>query len=214
MKVIGLTGSIGMGKSTTAAMLRRLGVPVFDADAEVHRLMAPGGAAVRPIAAAFADLPGLVTPAGGIDRKVLGGRVLGDRQDLARLEAILHPLVRARRRVFLAALARRRVPRALLDVPLLYETGGDAGCDAVLVATAPAFLQRARVLARPGMDETRFRQILAKQLPDREKRRRTPYIVETGLGRSYTLRLLRRYLREIGAGSGRGSRYARGRVRH
>jgi dephospho-CoA kinase len=214
MKIIGLTGSIGMGKSSAAQMLRRLGLPVFDADATVHRLMGPGGIAVEQVRAAFPDLKNLVTPAGAIDRHVLGGRVLGDPPALARLEAILHPLVAVARRDFLAAVARRRVPMAVLDVPLLYETGGDAACDAVLVVSAPAFLQRQRVLGRAGMDETRFLNILKQQVPDREKRRRTQYVVETGLSKSYTLMELRQYLREIGAAPQSRSRHARGCVRH
>lgn len=194
MILVGLTGSIGMGKSTAAQALRRLGVPVHDADAAVHRLLAPGGAAVSPVLAEFPDVG---TPEGGIDRRQLGAVVFGDAAALKRLEAILHPLVGVAKRRFLAAAARRRRRLVVLDVPLLYETGGDRACDAVLVVSAPGFLQRQRVLARPGMTNEKFRAILAKQLPDAEKRRRTPYVIPTGLGRRVSLDRLRAALRAI-----------------
>jgi dephospho-CoA kinase len=192
--LVGLTGSIGMGKSTAAQALRRLGLPVHDADAAVHRLLAPGGRAVAAVLAAFPDVG---TPDGGIDRRKLGAQVFGDPAALKRLEAILHPLVRAAKRRFLAAAARRRRRVVVLDVPLLYETGGERGCDAVLVVSAPAFLQRQRVMARPGMTLEKFRGILAKQMPDAEKRRRAPYGVPTGLGRRFSLDRLRAALRDI-----------------
>lgn len=213
MKIVGLTGSIGMGKSTTAAMLRRLRIPVFDADAEVHRLMAPGGGAVAAVLAAF---PGVDNPKGGIDRKKLGADVFGDTPALRRLEAILHPRVHAARHAVLKACGRRRAAMVVLDVPLLYEGGGDRGCDAVLLATTSAMLQRQRVLARPGMTETQFRQILGRQVPDAVKRRRTPYIVETGLGKRYALTRLRDYIRTLEADGKPGSwgRHARNRVRY
>ncbi|HEV2676860.1 MAG TPA: dephospho-CoA kinase [Aliidongia sp.] len=194
MIVIGLTGSIGMGKSTAAAALRRLGLPVHDADAAVHRLLAPGGAAVQPVLAAFPDV---ADPAGGINRQRLGTRVFGDAAALKRLEAILHPRVRAAKRRFLAAQARHRRPMVVLDVPLLYETGGERECDAVLVVSAPAFLQRQRVLARPGMSKAKFRAILGKQMPDREKRRRSSFVIQTGMGRRFSLDRLRTALRSI-----------------
>ena len=194
MILVGLTGSIGMGKSTAAQALRRLGLPVHDADAAVHRLLAPGGAAVAAVLAQFSDVG---TPDGGIDRRKLGGVVFGDSAALKRLEAILHPLVRAAKHRFLAAAARRRRRLVVLDVPLLYETGGERACDAVLVVSAPGFLQRQRVLARPGMTSEKFRAILAKQLPDAEKRRRTPYVIPTGLGRRVSLDRLRAALRAI-----------------
>ena len=196
MILIGLTGSIGMGKSTAAAALRRLGLPVHDADAAVHRLLAPGGAAVRPVLAAFPDVG---NPAGGIDRQRLGTRVFGDPAALKRLEAILHPRVRAAKRRFLATQARRRRPMVVLDVPLLYETGGERECDAVLVVSAPAFLQRQRVMARPGMTPGKFRAILAKQMPDAQKRRRTPHVIQTGNGRRFSLDRLHAALRAIEA---------------
>jgi len=192
--LVGLTGSIGMGKSTAAQALRRLGIPVHDADAAVHRLLAPGGAAV---AAVLAQFPGVGTPEGGIDRRRLGGVVFGDAAALKRLEAILHPLVGAAKRRFLAAAARRRRRLVVLDVPLLYETGGEKGCDEVLVVSAPGFLQRQRVLARPGMTHEKFRAILAKQLSDAEKRRRTRHVIPTGLGRRLSLDRLRAALRTI-----------------
>jgi dephospho-CoA kinase len=194
MRLIGLTGSIGMGKSTAAQMLKRLGLPVHDADAAVHRLLAPGGGAVAPVLAAF---PEVGAADGGIDRRKLGAAVFGDDAALKRLEAIIHPRLGAGKTRFLAAAARRRAAMAVLDVPLLYETGGETACDAVLVVSAPAFLQRQRVLARPGMTEPKFRAILAKQMPDAEKRRRTPYVIPTGLGRRFSLYRLRAALRAI-----------------
>ncbi|WP_085121885.1 dephospho-CoA kinase [Tistlia consotensis] len=194
-RVLGLTGSIGMGKSTAAGMLRRLGVPVHDADAAVHRLMAKGGAAVPAIEAAF---PGVVVE-GRVDRRRLGARVFADPAALRRLEAILHPRVRAAARRFVERHARRRVPLICLDIPLLFETGGEAQCDAVAVVTAPSWLQRQRVLRRPGMTEDKFRQILAQQLPDAEKRRRAQFVVQTGLGKRDTLRQLRSIVRQMEA---------------
>jgi dephospho-CoA kinase len=194
MIVLGLTGSVGMGKSTAAAMLRRLGVPVHDADATVHRLMAHGGAAVAAVAKAFPDMR---RKDGGIDRVALGRRVFADAKALQRLERILHPLVRQSQQSFLAAARARREPLVVLDVPLLFESGGKARWDKVLVVSAPAAVQRARVMARPGMTEARFRAILAKQMPDAEKRRRADYVVQSGLGRALTYRTLRRILREL-----------------
>ena len=194
MVIVGLTGSIGMGKSTAAQALKRLGLPVHDADAAVHRLLAPGGRAVAAVLAAFPDAG---APDGGIDRRKLGAEVFGDGAALKRLEAILHPQVGAAKRRFLAAAARRRRHVVVLDVPLLYETGGERACDAVLVVSAPRFLQRQRVMARPGMTLEKFRGILAKQMPDAEKRRRTPYVVPTGLGRRVSLDRLRAALRDI-----------------
>ena len=186
MLIVGLTGSIGMGKSTAAATLRRLGLPVHDADAAVHRLMARGGAAVEAVAQAF---PGVECD-GAIDRKRLAARVLEDPAALQRLEAILHPLVRRETHRFLAQQARLRRPIAVLDIPLLYETGAERRCDVVIVVSAPAFIQRARVLSRPGMTEARFRAILARQLPDAEKRRRADFVVQTGLDKAHALRQL------------------------
>jgi len=185
-----------MGKSTAAAMARDLGVPVHDADAAARRLLAPGGEAVEAVLAAFPDV---AAADGGIDRIRLGDRVFRDTAALRRLEAITHPLVRRAEAAFLARQARRRVPLVVLDIPLLYETGGERRCDAVLVVSAPAFLQRQRVLRRPGMTEVKFRGILGKQVPDAEKRRRTRWVLPTGLGKAVTRRALRRALADIKA---------------
>ncbi len=200
MKIVGLTGSIGMGKSTAAWMMARLGCLVFDADATVHRLMAPGGAAVAHILAAF---PNVGAACGGIDRTRLGRAVFGQPQALRRLESILHPLVRQAERKFLADAARRRVASVVLDIPLLYETKGEGRCDGVMVVSAPGFLQAARVLKRPGMTMDRLAKIRAQQMPDSEKRRRTRHIVPTGLGKRFALRHCRHCLSTIKAGPSR-----------
>lgn len=192
MIVLGLTGSIGMGKSTAAGMLRRMRVPLFDADAEVHRLLAPGGAAVSRVERVF---PGVRNEAGGIDRRSLGGRVFGKAEALRRLEGILHPMVRAAERRFVARACARGEPLVVLDIPLLFETAGTDRCDYVLVVSAPARLQRDRVIRRPGMTPRRFAEILRAQLPDREKRRRADFVVETALSRAGTLRQLRAIVR-------------------
>jgi dephospho-CoA kinase len=194
MKVVGITGSIGMGKSTLSRMVRQMRIPLHDADATVHRLMAPGGRAVAAIAAAF---PGVQKADGAIDRPTLGGHVFGNTPALQRLEAILHPLVRADKAAFVQRARRRRVPLVMLDVPLLFETDGDAYCDAVLVVSAPAFIQKQRVMARPGMTEFTFRQVLGRQMPDVEKRRRADYVIPSGRGLAVTRRALRRALRDI-----------------
>jgi dephospho-CoA kinase len=173
-KILGLTGSIGMGKSTVAAMLRELGVPVFDADAAVHVLQGPGGALLPAIEAAF---PGTTGP-NGVDRPKLGAAVFGDREKLRVLERIVHPAVAAMRLSFLEEHAER--PLVCFDIPLLYEKGGAEGLDAVAVVSAPAEAQRARVLARPGMTEEKFAQILALQVPDAEKRARADHVIDTG----------------------------------
>lgn len=172
--ILGLTGSIGMGKSAVAQMLRALGVPVFDADAAVHTLQAPGSSLLATIEAAF---PGVTGP-GGLSRQALGARVFGDRAALARLEAIMHPAVAAMREAFLAEHAK--APLIVFDIPLLYEKDHDTGLDAVAVVSAPAEIQRARVLARPGMTEARFAQILALQVPDAQKRARADHVIDTG----------------------------------
>ncbi len=193
MFVLGLTGSLAMGKSETARMFRRLGVPVYDADAAVHRLMVRGGAAVAPVGAAF---PGVVVD-GPVDRPALGRRVFGDKAALRRLERIVHPLVGRAQRRFLARHARRRAPLVVLDVPLLFETRGEARTDAIAVATAPYRVQRQRVLARRDMDEGKFHDILDQQMPDRLKRLRADFVLETGLGRAWTLRRVRRIARML-----------------
>jgi dephospho-CoA kinase len=186
MLILGLTGSIGMGKSTAAAMLRGMGIPVCDSDAIVHGALARGGAAVARIDAAF---PGVVID-GAVDRGKLGAAVFGDTPALRKLEAILHPMVRDAQTAFLkrAAVARARI--AVLDVPLLFESGTDARCDCTLVITAPAFLQAQRVLARPGMTRDKLANILARQMPDARKRRLADFVVQSGLGRRHTLRRL------------------------
>ncbi|MCZ7642084.1 MAG: dephospho-CoA kinase [Pseudorhodoplanes sp.] len=176
MFILGLTGSIGMGKTTTARLFAEEGVPVHDADAAVHRLYE--GEAVALIEREF---PG-TTSEGEVDRAKLGARVVGDPQALKRLEAIVHPLVRKSETNFLDDTRRRGAPVVVLDIPLLFETGGDARVDAVVVVTAPAEVQRARVLARPGMTAEKFEALLAKQMPDAEKRRRADFIVDSGHG--------------------------------
>jgi dephospho-CoA kinase len=205
MIVVGLTGSIGMGKSTAAGILRRLGVPVFDADGAVHRLLAPGGPAVTGVGKIFpASLAG-----DRIDRGTLGDIVFSDVAALRRLEAILHPLVRRAERNFLAAAARAGRPIVVLDVPLLYETGGDARVDSVIVVSAPRFVQQWRVLARPGMTAEKFRAILARQTPDGEKRRRADYVVSSAGHRGDAFRQLRRIVGDIDARRLRGWRSRR-----
>ena len=176
MIILGLTGSVGMGKSTTARLFVEEGVPVHDSDAAVHRLY--DGEAVPAIEAAF---PG-TTAGGKVDRDRLGARVLGDAAALARLEAIVHPLVRASADRFLAEAKARGAPVAVLDIPLLYETGGEDRVDAVVVVSAPPDVQRERVLARPGMTPEKFAAILAKQLPDAEKRARADFVVDSSRG--------------------------------
>ncbi len=187
MLILGLTGSIGMGKSTAAGALRRLGVPVHDADAAIHRLIGKGGAAVAAVERAF---PG-ATRDGAVDRKRLGDFVFADPSARKRLEAILHPLARAGQRRFLMAAARRREPMVVLDVPLLYETGGDRRCDAVLVVSAPRAIQEQRVMQRPGMTREKLAGILRTQMPDAEKRRRADVVIQTGLDRRAALRQMR-----------------------
>jgi dephospho-CoA kinase len=209
MRIVGLTGSIGMGKSATAAMLRRQGVWVHDADAAVHRLLGKGGAAVAAIGKAF---PGVVKN-GAVDRIALGKRVFGNTKALRRLEAIVHPLVRAQTDRFIAAAARARRPLVILDIPLLYETGGRR-VDKTIVVSAPAFLQAQRVLRRPGMSAEKFAQILSRQMPDREKRRRADAVVSSGLGKASTYRALARALRALRNERGRAwsPGYARRRI--
>ncbi len=186
MRVLGLTGSIGMGKSAAARALRRLGVPVHDADATVHRLVGPGGGAVAAVARAF---PGVVAD-GAVDRAALGRQVFDNPPALARLEAILHPLVQRSEQRFLRGASARRVPVAVLDIPLLFETNGERRCDAVLVVSAPRFVQEARVLRRKGMTAARLLAVRARQMPDAEKRRRADFVVPTGLDKRATLRRL------------------------
>jgi len=189
--ILGLTGSIGMGKTVAAGMFRRLGVPVHDADAAVHRLLAAAGPMAAAVEAAF---PG-VTGGDGIDRGRLAARVFGDAAALGRLEAIIHPAVRADQALFLGRAAARGARLVVLDVPLLFETGADRLCDAVAVVWAPSFVQEGRVLARPGMTRSRLAAILARQMSDAEKRRRADFTIPTGLGRGRTWRAIRRTIR-------------------
>lgn len=178
MIVLGLTGSIGMGKSTTAAMFAAQGVPVYDSDAAVHALYASGGAAVAPVEAAF---PGVVVD-GAIDRAALSARVVGDPEALQKLEAIVHPLVGAHRIGFFEQARASGADIVVLDIPLLYETGGEKAVDKVVVVSAPAQVQRERVLARPGMTPEKLDAILARQTPDAEKRARADVVIDTGQG--------------------------------
>jgi dephospho-CoA kinase len=197
MMILGLTGSIGMGKSATAAMFRELGVPVHDSDAAVHALYA--GRAAPLVEAAF---PG-TTRDGVVDRAALGARVIGDRAQMARLEAIVHPLVRAEEAAFLDAARARGARLVVLDIPLLFETGGDGRVDAVAVVSAPPEVQAARVLARPGMTVEKFQAILAKQTPDAEKRRRAHVVIDTSRGFDAARRQVRDLVRVF---AGRGGR--------
>lgn len=180
MKSIALTGSIGMGKSTVARMFAERGIPVFDADAAVRRLQGPGGALVPRIEERF---PG-TTSNGAVDREALSAAVLGQPEELAALEAIVHPAVHHERTRFI--MEHGGAPALLFDIPLLFETGGDAAFDEVIVVSAPAEVQRQRVLARPGMTAEKFEQILARQLPDREKRKRADHVIDTSVSLAET----------------------------
>ena len=188
MRIVGLTGSIGMGKSAAADYLRFLGVPVYDADAAVHAVYARGGAAVGPVGAAW---PAAVRD-GAIDRAALSALIAADPSVLPRLEGIVHPIVRRRQERFLMAAAQRRAPLIALDIPLLFETGGEGRCDAVLVVSAPAFVQRARVLARPEMTADKLALILARQMPDAEKCARADFVIPSHRGWRTMLGSLRR----------------------
>ena len=170
---LAITGSIGMGKSTVAAMFAEGGIPLFDADAEVRAMQGPGGMLVDAIEERF---PG-TTRNGAVDRDLLAARVLGDRNELAALESIVHPAVMAKRERFIAE--HRNSPALLFDIPLLFETGGERGFDKVIVVSAPADVQRARVLGRPGMTPDKLDRILARQLPDATKRSKADFIVDT-----------------------------------
>lgn len=196
MQVVGLTGSIGMGKSTVAAIFHVLGVPVHDADACVHRLLAPGGGAVKYVARQFPDvvIPGKRT----IHRQKLSAVVFTDEPARARLEAILHPLVRAEQDKFLLKCHKMDQACAVLDIPLLFETGGEQRMDAVVCASAPAFIQARRVLARPGMTRDRFEAILATQMADVDKRRMSDYVIRTSRSRAAIMQEVKRIVRDTG----------------
>jgi dephospho-CoA kinase len=187
--VLGLTGSIGMGKSTTAAMFREAGVPVYDADAAVHATYEKGGACVEPLRAAF---PGVVRD-DAVDREALRQAVLGRPEELKRLGGIVHPIIRGEQRAFFDAAAEAGEDLVVMDVPLLFENGGERHVDAVAVVTAPAEVQRARVLDREGMSPGRLAAILAQQTPDAEKRARADFVIDTGQG----LEPVRRQVAEI-----------------
>jgi dephospho-CoA kinase len=197
MFILGLTGSIGMGKSTTAGFFRKLGAPVHDADATVHKLYA--GPAASLVEAAF---PG-VAPGGKVDRTLLGPRVIGNPEEMRRLEAIVHPLVRAEEQAFLKQAEAARAPVVILDIPLLFETGGETRVDAVVVVTAVPEIQKARVMARPGMTEEKFAAILGKQMPDSEKRRRAHFIVDSGQGMLAAERQVGDILKALAGAAGR-----------
>jgi dephospho-CoA kinase len=199
VRIIGLTGGIGMGKSTAAAAFRRARIPVFDADAAVHALQAPGGRALKAIGAAF---PGTVagTAAGAVlDRAALRAAVLADREALRRLERIIHPMVRAEERAFLARARREGRRAAVLDIPLLLETGGERRVDCVVVVSAPRDVQVHRVRLRGRMDARQIAAVIARQMPDAEKRRRADLVVRTGLSRFHALRTLRRFIQKLRA---------------
>ncbi len=189
--ILGLTGSIGMGKSAVAAMFRGLGVPVFDADAAVHELQGPGGACIVPIERAF---PGTTGPQ-GVDRQKLGAAVFGNAQALKLLESIVHPEVAEMRRAFLADNAD--APLIVFDIPLLYEKTGQHGLDAVVVVSAPAAVQRERVLARPGMTAEKFEQILKLQVPDAEKRKLADHVLDTGVSLAETRHAVQQLVHRI-----------------
>jgi dephospho-CoA kinase len=195
VRIIGLTGGIGMGKSTAAAAFRRARIPVFDADLAVHRMQSKGGRAVKAIEAAF---PG-TTANGAVDRTALRSAVLGNREALTRLEHILHPMVEAEERDFVGR-ARRAGRRAVvLDIPLLFEVKGDARVDTVVVVSAPRAIQIHRVSLRRRMSKADVEAIIARQMPDAEKRRRADLVVRTGLSRNHTLRILNRFIQTLRA---------------
>ncbi len=195
MRIVGLTGGIGMGKSTAAAAFKRARIPVFDADLAVHRMQARGGRAVKAIGKAF---PG-TTRGGAVDRTALRQAVLGNRAALTRLEHILHPMVEAEERAFVSRARRAARPAVVLDIPLLFETGGDTRVDTVVVVSAPRDVQIHRVGLRRRMNKADIAAVIARQMPDSEKRRRADLVVRTGLSRHHTLRILRRFIQTLQA---------------
>jgi dephospho-CoA kinase len=197
MKVIGLTGGIGMGKSTAAAAFRRAGLPVFDADAAVRALQAPGGAALPAIGVTFPDTVSMIGGRAELDRAALRAAVIGNEAALQRLEAILHPLVERAEARFLARARRARVRAAVLDVPLLLETGGQRRVDFVVVVSAPRAIQLQRVRRRGQMSEAQAEAVVARQMPDAQKRKLADLVVRTGLSRACSLRPLRRLIRNV-----------------
>ncbi|MEE9300996.1 MAG: dephospho-CoA kinase [Alphaproteobacteria bacterium] len=207
MVVLGLTGSIGMGKSFAARAFARLGAAVYHADEVVHRLLDPGGGAVAAVAAAFPDVVRETRARRLIDRKALGAIVFEDPEALQRLEAILHPLVAAEEEAFLRAAKETGRWLAVLEIPLLFETGGDRRCDATLVVSAPSYVQRVRVLRRPGMTPEKLIGARARQMPCWEKRRRADFVIDTSGTRRASLRAVRRLVRMLRAR--RGAKRAR-----
>jgi dephospho-CoA kinase len=193
MRIIGLTGGIGMGKSTAAAAFRRARIPVFDADLAVHRMQARGGRAVKAIETAF---PG-TTANGAVDRNALRQAVLGNRAALTRLEHILHPMVEAEERAFVGRARRAGRSAVVLDIPLLFETRGDKRVDTVVVVSAPRAIQIHRVSLRRRMSKADVEAVIARQMPDQEKRRRADLIIKTGLSRAHTLKSLNRFIQTL-----------------
>lgn len=202
MITIGLTGSIGMGKSTTAKLFAEEGAFVWDADKAVHRLYAADGAGARAIKSLVPDAVG----ADGVDREALRDAIIRDPALLQRVEAAIHPLVAADRAAALAAAEKDGVQIAVCDIPLLFETGGDAAFDHIVTVSAPAHMQRARVLARPGMHEAALKTILDKQTPDAEKRRRADFVIETGRGVEVAREQIRALIRALSKEAGRCAR--------
>lgn len=184
MLIIGLTGGIGMGKSTAAQILRRFGLPVYDADHVIHGLLKKRGKAVRPVAKLFPE----AYKRGAIDRKILGQLVFRDPKKLRKLEKILHPLARQEEKIFLQRARKTGICAAILEIPLLFETGGQKRCDVTLCVTAPGAVRKSRVLKRPGMNQTRLKAISERQMSDREKRKLADYVIHTGRGYADTER--------------------------
>ena len=191
--IIGLTGSIGMGKTTASNMLHRLGLPICDSDLLVHGMLAKGGTAVLPVAAEF---DGVVRD-GAVDRVALGQKVFSDKVALKRLEQIIHPLVRLKQVEFIKMCRRQNRVAGILDVPLLYEVKTDRICDFTVVVSAPKFIQKQRVMARPGMTPNRFEETLDRQMPDIEKQKRADFVVPTGLNKRHTLNHLCKIIRTL-----------------
>ena len=191
MIILGLTGSIGMGKSTVSGNFRRLGIPIHDADKTVHDLLRPNGEAFLPVKEMFPE----AVKKGVIDRNIIAGKVFSDEDSLYRIEQVLHPLVQCQEIKFLERCARERKRQVVLDIPLLFETGGENRCDAVITVSAPAFVQERRVLRRRGMTREIMASILARQMPDAEKRRRSDFVILTGLGRDFSLLQIRNIVR-------------------
>ena len=194
MIVLGLTGSVGMGKSAVAKMARDMGIPTYSADEAVHDVLDKGGCAVAPVAKAFPE----TLKRGKIDRKLLGGAVFGKPEKLRRLEEIIHPLITKAEKDFLREARRAKARAALLEIPLLFETGAERRCDLVLCASAPRAVQKARVLKRPNMDVKKFRALLKRQMPNAEKCKRADYRIPTGVSLAETRKYVRRLFEELG----------------